>query len=191
MIKFKALMCLFPLMELASCMAEDYPTESYTLVNNLNELYTIEYTETSGMPDNGVDIEIRNFEKSIAYYDGGEYKHIEENKPQRIMFLCNTGEYELYFMSTNNTYEYFDLDCSSSEYTDFIIINGENDLGFKGDVANIRREWIDDVKHYKIEEYKMLAEDLQNNFTESELKEKFEKCGYDYTAIMYLYDLAS
>ena len=189
MIKFKALMCLFPLMELASCMAEDYPTESYTLVNNLNEIYTIEYTMTSGMPDNGVDIEIRNFEKSIAYYFGGDYKHIEKTKPQRIMFLCDTGEYELYYMSDN--YSDYELDYSGSEYTDYIIINGENDLGFMNDVANIRREWIDDINYYKIEEYKMLAEDLQNNYTEFELKKKFAKCGYDYTAIMYLYDLAS
>jgi len=177
MIKFKALMCLFPLMELASCMAEDYPTESYTLVNTWNELYTIEYTETSGMPDNGVDIEIRNFEKSIAYYHGGDYKNIEKIKPQRIMSLCDTGEYELYYMG--------------NEYSDYILINGENDFGFNYDRADIRRNWIDDVQHYKIEEYEMLAEDLQNNYTEFELKKKFAKCGYDYSCIMYLYDLAS
>ena len=177
MIKFKALMCLFPLMELASCMAEDYPTESYTLVNNLNELYTIEYTETSGMPDNGVYIEIHNFEKSIAYYHGGDYKDIETLKPQEIIFLCNTNEYELYYIG--------------NEDINYIFINGENDLGFRYNRVNLHTDFIDYAKKTQEYRYLKLAEDLQNNFTESELKEKFEKCGYDYTAIMYLYDLAS
>ena len=42
-----------------------------------------------------------------------------------------------------------------------------------------------------INDAKVIVKRLKENISKNELKEKFVKCGYDYTAIMYLYDLAS
>ena len=175
--RIKKIICLFSVILLTACTREYRPTESYTLKNNLNENYTIEYTEKSGFPDTHVDVVIYNSENKIADYLGGKYKNIEAIKPQRIMFLCNTNDYELYYIGNDNG--------------DSIVISGNDSLGFKDNIADLRREWIDVVYHSHYNEYIILSKDLRNNYTESELKEKFVKCGYDYTAIMYLYDLAS
>ncbi len=173
----KKIICLFSVLLLTACTREYRPTESYTLKNNLNENYTIEYTETSGFPDTLVDIVIYHSEKKIADYWGGDYKDIETLKPQEIIFLCNTSEYELYYIG--------------NEDINYIFINGENDFGFRYNKVDLHTDFIDYAKETQEYRYLKLAEDLQNNFTESELKEKFEKCGYDYSAVMYLYNLAS
>ena len=175
--KIKKLLGLLPIILLTACSAKEYPTQSYTLTNNYNETYTIEYTEKSGFPENCVDFVIYHSEKKIADYGAGDYDGVLKAQPQELLYLLNVNDYELYFMG-----------C---EYGDYILVNGENDLGFNYDRAEINIESIDYAKETHKEKYFKLAEDLKNSYTESELKEKFVKCGYDYTAIMYLYDLAS
>lgn len=175
--KTKILLCILPIILLIACTREYRPTESYTLTNNLNENYIVEYTEKSGFPDTFVDIVIYNSEKKIADYSPGDYKDIETLKPQKIIFLCNTDDYELYYIGNENI--------------DDILINGENDLGFNNNKANIHTKFIDYARETQEDRYFKLAEDLKNYYTKPQLIDKFEKCGYDYTAVMYLYDLAS
>ena len=154
---------------------EEYTIESYSLKNNLNETYTIKYKEVIGFPDNRVDVKIYDSEEQIAWYAPCDYKNFDKIKPQRIMFLYGNDKNKLYYVGTDSR--------------DYIFIYGSNNLKLNDDNINISKELVNDEENIDRNRYIKLSEML-NNVELSKLKERFEKCGYNYDNIVNLYNMS-
>ena len=70
--------------------AELDPPESYEMTNGSGETYTIEYGETNGFPDHGVEYSISSEGKLLIKYGGGDYKYLDETKPAEVLFLFSS-----------------------------------------------------------------------------------------------------
>ncbi|MDE5754083.1 MAG: hypothetical protein K2H89_06040 [Oscillospiraceae bacterium] len=187
---FKISLMIILLLASTSCRATDYEfvdhrdgyengyqTESYSLENNLDESYTIEYTEKLGIPDNSVKVVIYYSGEKIANYNPCDYKNFSEFKPQELLYLCSDEKNSLYYIG-----------C---EITNYISICGDNDFGFNHNKIDINRDIVNNKDSANRENYLELSKILRSNMKASELMNKFEKCNYNYDDIINLYNLSS
>lgn len=163
------------IMNEVSAEQQNFQPKSYTLENNLNESYTIEYTEVIGFPDNSVKVEIYCSGEKIAYYNPCDYKNFDKNKPTSLLFLCENDKNSLYYVG-----------CDTGDY---IFICGNNHFNLNYDNIIINKDIVNDKESVHRDIYLELSEML-NHVELSELKEKFEKCGYNYDNIVNLYNLS-
>ena len=154
-----------------------YQTESYSLENNLDESYTIKYTEKLGFPDNSVEVVIYDSEEKIANYNACDYKNFSEFKPQELLYLCSDEKNSFYYIG-----------C---EITHYISVCGNNDFGFNYNKIDINRDIVNNKDSAHREDYLALSKILRSHMKASELMNRFEKCNYNYDDIINLYKLSS
>ena len=172
---------------LSACKFEIHPVtnESYTIANNSGEYYDIEYAKVKSSW-NGTehinfvisDLKFDSEEEIIWYTEDTDYDYPDINmlKPQKILYLYHTNDYRCYYLSY--------------ELGDSIIISGDQDfIEFYSHKIDINIEDTPEMDSVYREDYIKIANDLRKNYTKSELREEFEKCGYDYRNILFLYDL--
>lgn len=159
------------------CDNSQYETNSYTLENNFNEEYVVEYTECSGFPDTNVRITVFYSGKEIMEFSG-EYKNIEQLKPKKILLLCSTPECNFYFMENN--------------YSDYIITDGQMDWEFHDNKAEISRNYIEsEMFEINKEGYLELSKKLQDNTDEASLIKRLKTCGCNYSEVINIYNFYS
>lgn len=180
---FASLICMFML---TSCETTEYPVESYEISNIVDGIYIVEYQERTGFPDQSVDIQIRKSNNIISKYSTKlKYNYMYHDK---ILYLFEYENGDFYYMegSTAESYEPF---CC-------IIYDGENvklyDLMSWKYMLDID---IDDcydedgnIKEYRHKKLIGISEILQENITEQEITDIFNRCGYDAKYILEIYN---
>ena len=161
---------------LVGCGNNEYETNSYTLTNNLNEEYVVEYTEYSGFPDTNVKFTVYYSEKEILKYNG-EFKNIEQLKPHKLLLLCSTPKCDFYFMETN--------------YSDYIITDGHMDWKFHDNKAEINQNYIEsEMFDINKDGYLELSKELQDNTDKTSLIKRLKTCGCNYSDVINIYNLS-
>jgi len=159
------------------CGNNEYEANSYTLKNNFNEEYIVEYTEYSGFPDTNVRITAYYSGKEIMEYSG-EYKRVEQLKPQKILHLCSTQKCDFYFMK--------------NKYSEYIFTDGQMDWNFHDNIAEINQNYIEsEMFEINKEGYLELSKELQENTDEASLIKRLKTCGCNYSDVINIYNLYS
>ena len=177
--RIKNILCLlaFVLMcaLLSSCVEDqyEYTTDSYTINNNLNECYRVDYTEKSGFPDHSVEIVISDGNDTIIDYTT---KYKLQFLPTSIVYL---------FDDDRNEYYYIANEVSSSIV---VKMNGTTDYTIVDDVFELDIDFTDTSKEY-ISDYYLLASKMRKSLKEQDITEKFQTCGYDYSRVLQVYFL--
>lgn len=145
-----------------------------TITNENGEEYTIQYTVKPGFPDKNTRIEIYHENKKISEF---ETQYDSRHMPKEIAFLFNAESCSYYFMSSSES--------------DYILESCTDGIGSKLEFRVFRIGKMINLTNSEKEKHLEWSEILHKNISESELIEKFEMCGYDYDAIIKLYNLSS
>lgn len=170
---------------LASCEKTEYPAESYEINNPVDGIYIVEYQEQTGFPDPEVNVEVKKSGRTILEY-GSEYE--SQNLPEKITYLFEYKNGDFYYIE-NRTNEYAG---QKSEPLCFIAYDGNNEdiRNLMGNdyrmQANINA--YSNMSEYWQEELNSISDLLRENVTEQEIKDIFNKCGYDSTYILEIYN---
>lgn len=161
---------------LASCEKTEYPVESYEVSNIVDGIYTVEYQERTGFPDQNVDIKIRKSNNIISKYTT-ELKQ-DYMYPDKILYLFEYENGDFYYMEGRSRNSGNPFCC--------IVYDGENaklyDLMSWKYMLQIN---IDEYRHEKLND---ISEILQKNITEQKIKDVFSRCGYDDKYIFEIYN---
>ncbi len=151
--------------------AKNYVKGENKVTNALGESYTVKYKETSGFPDQGLDIVISSNLTLLKYstdYDGLTIV------PNRILRLFCENDTEYYFVGSEKYDFIFAYDTRAR--------NGKR-LNFKQRDA-LTEEQAERIHSQNLE----IAETLRRNITRGDLSEKFRSCGYDNELALKIYD---
>lgn len=175
---------------LTSCEVTEYPVESYEVSNVVDGIYTVEYQERTGFPDQNVDIKIRKSNNIISKYNT-KLKY-DYQYPDKILYLFEYENGDFYYIEGRSG----GLPTKSDEPFCCIVYDGDNDKlhalmegNYKFQV-NIDAYYdkdgnIDEYWHEKLND---ISEILQENITEQEIIDIFNRCEYDSTYILEIYN---
>ena len=164
----------FSLCSCSNSAETTYESSRYTINNNVDESYSVEYREMSGFPDHSVEIRIHNTDGQIVEYIT-QYK--KEFLPKDIIYLF---DYE------NNKYYYIASDVGES-----IFIAGDKknfDYKYTDYEFSLNVDFLDKSKKY-VSDYIILAERMRVTIKEEDIIDSFSKCNYKSDKIIELYNL--
>ncbi len=183
---FALSICLFML---ASCEyeelfeASEYPVQNYEISNAADGVYSIKYQERTGFPDQCVDVEVKKSD-DIVYKYSTDWKG-DRVLPEKIVHLFEYDGGDVFYIQNytpepygNNVYE---PEC-------YIVYNGNERPDFFGYKDYVNINFKDNIPENRQEELESAAEFLNENITEQEIVEVFDKCGYDSTYILKSYN---
>lgn len=163
--------------------------KKYDIENAVDGKYTVVYTETPALPDDLLDIKIKKDDDVIFTFGTdvkGQYK-----LPEKVAYLFNYDGEKIYYVQ-NYTRE----SVGMTKYKPFCWLSCSNEkrcFDFNNNPKHVAMDYVsinisDSDSEYEQEELVYISEFLQENITEQEIVDIFDKCGYDDTYILEIYN---
>ena len=179
---------------LVSCgnsdISHDYiEKKKYDIENAVDGRYTVIYTQTSAIPDDLLDIKVKKDDDVVFTFRTdakGQYQ-----LPEKVAYLFDYDGEKIYYVQ-NYTRE----SVGMTEYEPFCWLSCSNEkrcFDFNNNPKHVAMDYVsinisDSDSEYKQEELVYVSEFLQGNITEQEIVDIFDKCGYDDTYILEIYN---
>ncbi|MDE6520621.1 MAG: hypothetical protein K2K91_09265 [Ruminococcus sp.] len=162
--------------------------KKYDIENAVDGKYTVVYTETPALPDDLLDIKIKKDDDVIFTFGTdvkGKYK-----LPEKVAYLFDYDGEKIYYVQ-NYTRE----SVGMTKYEPFCWLSCSNEkrcFDFNNNPKHVAMDYVsinisDSDSEYEQEELAYISEFLQENITEQEIADIFDKCGYDDTYILEIY----
>lgn len=170
--------------------SSEYPVENYEISNAVDGIYIVEYQERTGFPDQSVDIKIRKSNNIISEYST-KLKY-DYQYPDKILYLFEYENGDFYYTEGRSG----GYSTKSGEPFCCIVYDGDNDklydlMSWKYRLqVNIDAYYDeeDNIDEYWQEKLNGISEILQKNITEQEIIDVFDRCEYDSTYILEIYN---
>lgn len=165
----------------------DYPVVTYEIENAVDGIYNVSWQNSTGFPDTELNVEIKKGDKIIHKYGCDDKGN--KSRPEKVVHLFEYDSGDIFYIqnytgSLMNGTEYAPL-CN-------IIYDGENILDFMDNnnsicINNIDNSGIGNPESWS-KKFEAASKFLQENITEQETIDIFDKCGYDSTYILEIYN---
>ncbi|MDE5569251.1 MAG: hypothetical protein K2J47_06655 [Ruminococcus sp.] len=163
--------------------------KKYDIENAVDGKYTVVYTETSALLDDLLDIKIKKDDDVIFTFGTdvkGQYK-----LPEKVAYLFDYDGEKIYYVQ-NYTRE----SVGMTKYEPFCWLSCSNEkrcFDFNNNPKHVAMDYVsinisDSDSEYEQEELVYVSEFLQENITEQGIVDIFDKCGYDSTYILEIYN---
>ncbi|MDE7364091.1 MAG: hypothetical protein K2N27_04275 [Ruminococcus sp.] len=185
------LICLFML---TSCGATesffertDYPVVTYEIENAVDGVYNVAWQNSTGFPDTKLNVEIKKGDK-VIYKHGCDDKG-NESRPEKVVHLFEYDGGDIYYVQNNTPSPY---GSNVSKPLCFVVCDGENVPDFMDNNNSICINNIDNsgIRNPELwsKKFESASKFLRKNITEQEIADIFDKCGYDNTYILEIYN---
>lgn len=161
--------------------------KKYDIENAVDGKYTVIYTQTSAIPDDLLNIEIKKDDDVIFKFGTdakGQYK-----LPEKVAYLFNYDGGDVYYVQNHTG-----LLMNGTEYDPlcFVVCDGENVPDFMDNdnsicINNIDNSFTGNPESWS-KKFESASEFLRENITEQEITDIFDKCGYDDKYILEVYN---
>ncbi|MCM1472990.1 MAG: hypothetical protein NC040_02950 [Muribaculaceae bacterium] len=178
----------------------DYPVVTYEIENIVDGKYTVVYKLRTGFPDTIVDVKVKQF-GDVIYKHSTDWKgtidipedtstwNNSETLPEKIVYLFEYDGGNVYYIQNNTPSSYGRTIVYKPLW--FVVYDGENVPDFMDNNNSICINNIDNRVTGNPElwskKFESASEFLQENMTEQEIIDIFDKCGYDDQYILEIY----
>lgn len=161
----------------------DYPVVTYEIENAVDGVYNVTWQNSTGFPDTILNVEVKKGDKVIYKYSCDEKGN--ESRPEKVVHLFEYDDGNVYYVQN---YASLLQNGTVSDYLTKIVYDGKNVPDFMDydnwvsiNIGNYNSE-------YRQEQLRKTSKFLRENITEQEIADIFDKCGYDDTYILEIYN---
>lgn len=165
----------------------DYPVVTYEIKNAVDGVYNVAWQNSTGFPDTKLNVEIKKGDKVIYKYGCDDKGN--KSRPEKVVHLFEYDGGDVYYIQNNTPSPY---GSNVSEPLCFVVYDGENVPDFMDNnnsicINNIDNSGIGNSESWS-KKFESASEFLRENITEQEIADIFDKCGYDNTYILEIYN---
>ena len=165
----------------------DYPVVTYEIENAVDGVYNVAWQNSTGFPDTKLNVEIKKGDRVIYKYGCDDKGN--RSRPEKAVHLFEYDGGDIYYVQNNTPSPY---GSNVSKPLCFVVYDGENVPDFMDNtnsicINNIDNSGIGNPELWS-KKFESASEFLQENITEQGIVDIFDKCGYDSTYILEIYN---
>ena len=156
-----------------SCAVQDYPTYTYQIVNGLGEDYLVNYCEQTNYPENNTRVKVFRGKKKVIDYNGGSYEGCNSYTPSQIMFICQSGGVDYYYLK--------------SQLAEYLVADGMVDMKTNYNMLILDKNTVEMTEDER-RTYSKVSETIRSVISAADAERLFADCGYSSAAFMLFYN---